>query len=474
MSQSLKKSHKQSSTDAEKPRKKARSVTPTITEENEEETKETPPSPKPEITLISGDDDDIFASVNVDEEKDKAAAVGAMWTSAATVSSSTEMTPWAGVADNTMLIQIGGPLSVWQELAHMIGCRGIYITESGMERAHITAKAGDDKPFGNEFASLMFNPIINKTWIHKGGRDHAPANVVMLPPIIISGGYGPPHGNIDEDPTPAKGSSNLPARPKLANKWEAKISYALKPQAWCRFSTTEDGAFDIHALGALQVIKLLIEPRIKRAMEAANLGAETWSSCTCAKSDITSHGLWPSAKILVKPTVGTWEKDAEKVAIKKKAGMELCKGEYKASTKMLTRYCKDKVLYEQKKTYYRMTSARERKEDPNTPLVVALTHEQSCVKIVGHLAMFAIEFRGLRKGATFHPQALLHSYVWMGPPEAYADMTALTTEQILAHVPDFPEAPTPEELWNRAPEYEEIKNYNQMLEAFTAKREREG
>jgi hypothetical protein len=462
MSQSLeqpkKKSHKQSSTDAEKPRKKVRSVTPTITEEDEEETKETPRSPKPEITLISGDDDDIFASVNVDEEKDKAAAVGAMWTSSA-LTQPTALVPWAGAGGDAQLVPTSGARNVWQELARALGCNNLYYLDSGLAYSYVEARPPKDSKNGNEFVSLSFKPFVPKTFLNKSFRGIM--NSLLMAPLVIASGFGAPHGDIDEDP----GTAKYP----LLKKKDASIEWGFRPAIWNDFSKTEDGLNDAHGLEGFKYIARGVEPKIKQAMENAKLGAETWSSCTCSKKDMSMFAIHAGAKILKDPKILPFD-EGPLVAEKKEVIQQLSSGTYKASTALLTRLCMTYGLYETKLVLHRLTSARERQEDPACPLYKALTHEQSTVSIVGHLAMPLIELSALRKGATYHPRVALRGLVWMGPTEAYSGMKELTLEQVLDHVPDFPPAPTAEELYEKVPKPDDIRSSNLQLEQFRAKR----
>lgn len=371
----------------------------------------------------------------------------------------TAVTPWSGSSLAVAPVRAAlPPTDMFHALAHELGCTNIYIKDVDFGHRDVTAKFSV-KRLDNEFVQLNVRPFLTAQFM----SERMFGTTVLFPAMVVSDCYMPPHGNIDELPDPTDSTRNdyLLDKGKLE---DASIKMSFRPSAWNRFHQSPDGGYDQLAHNALGYIHSVFELKARAAMEAAGYGAETWSTCVTAKKDLTSHGLHTKVSIM-----RSLNKDdpADRPLM-----MQLKDRSYKAPTKLLTDICLRKAHVVKPFVAYRVTSARERREDKDCPLYRPLTYEQMTVDIKGHIVMPLVSLGGLRKKSAYHVTTNLRSYVWLGDPKEYGPMKEATMQELLRYVPDYPAAPTAAELWDRPEREEQITQWQAELADFVKKRER--
>jgi hypothetical protein len=346
-----------------------------------------------------------------------------------------------------------------QELCHMLGCTNIFIKDVNFGNRDVKVTLSM-RSIDNEFLKLTITPFIKSRFMN----EPVYGTLVLLPPMVVSDAYMAPHGNIDELPDPVNPDRN---EYLLKDKADCAIKMSFRPSAWNRFTQTDDGEYDALALNSLGYLNQVFEPKVKSVVDAFFPG-ESWSSCVHSKKDVNSHGIHSKVGILRK--LDPENADIADIALVK----QLEDRTYRASTQVLTDICIKRFAVEKDFIAYRLTSANERKADPDCPLYKQLTKEQTTVPIKGHLVFPLISLGALRKAKKDrHVTTNLRSYIWLGEQRHYGPMKQATVEELLKYVPDYPAAPTKEELFNRPELEDQLAEFKARLAQSKKKRERE-
>lgn len=333
-----------------------------------------------------------------------------------------------------------------RDLAKRLDCTNLYWTDVDWTKAAFATKYISSSK-GTSYGSIsQFNRKTQRAFgqqITHGGVN------IMLPMAILSKSYQLPHGNLDHIPDPT--NTDDIGKPQFSD--QCKIQVGIRPTAYNHFTCTEDGSTDIPVLAALAFIQQWLEPRIQAAIEVMEDSARfsgPLRTCTASMKNPLSLCLFAERSILRDLQVDRFPQDKALFVKKNKEDPAVPFADYKTFTKLLTELChkaRPNLKVEKGFDIYRLTTNKEREDDPTIGQYIKLEWNQHCAVQEEDLASLIINIAIMKK-AVPKLKITLEGLVWYGKPALYTAMTENTLEQFLLHVPSTPlGVPSKETMW---------------------------